>query len=193
MRAEPKGFLIFALVTALLASGCLGPDGDVDTGDPPVDDPAPPVTEPVLLKHESMLEVAIATPVLSLNNGAEGTYAIPLPGGSARTNVTGYVLELVWEPMAPNADQLDLWIRAAGAGTIPPEDPTQPIPEEPSHRVTGASPLRLEVPIEEIPDDREYEIIVRAPGPAGVVTQQPFTLDVATFQDLAFHADHVFA
>lgn len=184
MRPDRRAVLLASLTVLFVFAGCLGADEEPAPGeDPPAAPSVPPA--PLVSDFEGLITAGAATPLLSVNDGEN--YIFPLP---ATTNATGYVLEVVWEAATPASETLDLWIRVTGAGTVPPNDPTQPLPPAPLHKATGASPLRLAVPVDEVPADEELDILVRAASdPVGVGVNQEFVLYVTVFRDTPYQPE----
>lgn len=175
--------LTLLIVIATAASGCVSvPGSDLDsTG--AVDDAAA-VLGPRTEELTGDIAASVATPIRSFNNG--GTFALPLP---RHANDTGYVLEVVWESTAPMNDNLDVWLRDAASGT--PTDPQSVVAGPgPIATATGASPLRLTIAASDFPDDADYNILLRAAGPAGAAANQPFTIHLTTFRDVPYDAEY---
>ena len=181
--------LALLLVGVLSLSGCIA--GSDDDPSAPVDreDPLPVIMGPFLETFTGTSGNAISTPLFSITNG--GTYEFPLTRNG--TNVSGYVLELTWDPIGPESDSLDLWIRATGDYAIPPSDPMTLVNSQPTLKATGGSPLRLAFTPDALQPEIAYSILVRAATPAGVSLEQPFALQVAVFDGLAFDEAYAFA
>lgn len=187
-----KAFLLPMMVlSAALSAGCVGSDDDASptsTEATSVETPpaaAVPKTEVV----EGDIAVSAATPARSFNNG--GTFAAPITPKAA---ITGFVIELTWTASAPVNQKLDLWVRLASAGAVPPADPTELVtgPAAPIAKVTGASPLRVALPAEAFTEKEDYSVIVRAASDAqvGAAANQPFELHITTFKDVAFDPEY---
>lgn len=124
-----------------------------------------------------------ATPVRSVNNGGAFLTTIELT-----ENITGFVLEVEWSAATPASERLSVWVRPAGTGTVTvPPDPSIVTAGAPTAQVDGTSPLRLALAADAFPEAGEYDVVVRASAqPVGVAVNQPFTIHVTTFQDIAF-------
>lgn len=179
MEVGNRPLLVLLTALTVAATGCVTASTD-DVESAGAGHVAPDATGIVTDDLDGMIEAAVATPAVSFNSG--GTFSFPIqPGG----NVTGFVLELVWDAAAPTNEELDLWVRVTGAGQIPPDPQHVPAPG-PIAKATGPSVLRLALPADAFPDDSQYDVIVRAASPGGLAMQQPFTLHVTTFQDVPF-------
>lgn len=165
--------LILMLATGAALAGCLeDPEAGVDD-QKVLDD----VQEEALFETEQLtgsIDIAATTPVRSFNSG--GAFATPI---ALAENQTGIVVEVVWEASGPASEELDVWVRAEGAGSIPPGS-AEDWMVEPVAQATGGSPLRLELPADLLGTDA-YEVIVRAAGPVGVAHDQPYELFLTTF------------
>lgn len=182
-----KLLVAILLLTSGMA-GCIGSDrAETD------DEPAEPgsVEEPANTSRvdtaltEGEVGLSLATPASSFNLNpptAGGPFQVELDRAST---ATGYLLELVWEAATPASEDLDLWVRDASEGSIPPEDPTEPLAAPPVATATGSSALTLVIQESDLEEGTTYNIIVRAPSEmgAGVAIQQPFELYVSTFLD----------
>lgn len=190
-----RSILVAVLLFSGALAGCIGEDGSTEaTGDDIQAANATPNgtgtidTETI----EGEVQVSAATPVVSFNFNsptAEGPFQTSLERPS---NATGHVLEVTWDAATPASESMDLWVRQAGEGNIPPSDPADPPPAEPAATATGESPLKLAVADEDLEEDTDYDIIVRAPSDmgAGVAVDQAFTLHISTFQDVDFDPDY---
>lgn len=182
-----------AAVLLLLAApltGCIGDDPSTNTADDEIEQASTGIENGTIETEMIDGEVVFsaATPAVTFNfnpPGAEGPFFTEL---ERPENATGYVIEVTWEPSTPASETLDVWIRSVDEGNIPPTDPMDPVPAGPAHSATGSSPLKLAVAEDELEEDTQYEVIVRAPSGmgAGVTVDQPFTLHVSTFVDRAF-------
>lgn len=183
------GRLLSGLLVALAVAtaGCVNAvtdDGvDAESVDAGVKD-AEAIATDVL---DGVVSVGAATPVASLNFG--GTFSFPF---DVSDNLTGVVLELEWSAETPASENLDLWVREAGAGSIPPSDPSDFPPPAPLAKATGPSVLRLALTADDLGELSAVDLIVRAPSDmgSGVAFEQPFTLHVTTFEDVAFDSEY---
>ncbi len=170
--------LITSLMLAAALAGCA--DGDINA---PGEDPDDVAGLVVLTTFEGNTGYSAQTPARAFNNG--GAFSQPL---EFNQSVDGFVFELTWDANTQNEDQLDLWVRDSRAGTIPPEGADE-FQTEPVATATGASPLRLVVPADDLDPDAAYEVLVRAQGPVGVADNQDFTLVTAVFIGIAVNPD----
>ncbi len=122
--------------------------------------------------------ISVATPLRTFNNGGAFNHPIELS-----EDHNGFVLEMVWTPNGQgNTDQLDLWVRDAASGTIPPEDASDVYaPAQPIAQVSGSSPLRLVLTPDIMEVGKEYSMLIRAASPAGVAYEQEVQLYVHEF------------
>lgn len=181
------GAILAALLLTAAAAGCIGGTDDDELA--PANTTPTDANETLGTLETEVLEgeaaIAVATPAASLNFNpptASGPFQFPL---ERPDNATGYVLELTWDATTPLSEAMDLWVRRADTGNIPPMDPTNPAPEPPAATATGTSPLSLTVAEDDLDEDLDYEILVRAPSEMGVgaALLQPFELHVTTFID----------
>ena len=170
------------LLVLAAAAGCVEmPADDVDTSSADASSAASglPVTDTL----EGSILISAATPVRTLNYGGE--YSAPV---TVAPNATGYVVELEWDAAGPASETLSLWIRIAGQGSLPPDDPMDLVNlPEPVAKVSGPSPLRIALPVDDAFAPGDYEVLVRADdAPVGAALEQPFTLHVTAFEDIPF-------
>ncbi len=183
----PVRTIILASLFALTAfSGCITTDSPSDL-DAALDADAAPVARWVTEELSGDINIATATPAISVNNG--GAYQFPLDRSDA--NATGWVLELEWDAVDARSQSLDLWIREICDCTIPASEPTETgqVPD-PVAKATGPSVLRLTATPDLFEDDKDYEILVRAASPAGVSQAQPFTLHLSRASGVDFDSEY---
>lgn len=181
------GTILAALLLTAAAAGCIGGTDDDELA--PANTTPTDTNETVGSLETEMFEgevaISVATPAVSFNSNPPGSngpfqFALERPD-----NATGYVLEVTWDATTPLSESMDVWVRRTDTGNIPPMDPTNPVPEPPAATATGTSPLSLTVAEDDLEDDLDYEILVRAPSDmgAGAAVMQPFELHVTTFID----------
>lgn len=177
---------IVPLILALsaVAAGCVNaPAPELETAATDAATTAPaagPSTEEV----QGDIVISAATPVRTVNNGGAFLTTIEL-----KENTTGFVLEVEWDAATPASESLSVWVRPAGSGsvTIPPDPALVTNTQPPTAQVDGTSPLRLAIAADAFPELGEYDVVVRASAqPVGVAANQPFTIHVTAFEDIAF-------
>lgn len=173
--------LVILIACAATLAGCIStPGGELEPADATLDEgvlDAAPQTEHI----SGSILASAGTPARTVNYGGE--FAAELPVGPG---FNGVVIELEWEPTSAANEALSVWVRDAGAGNLPPDDPMELVmPSEPLARAEGSGPLRLALVADMFPSENTYEIIVRATS-SGVAVEQPFSLHVTTFEDVAF-------
>lgn len=168
--------LLTVLTMALLAAGCVtdavapaDAAGTLETAG---------VVAPTTQEVSGEVQVAASTPARSFNYG--GTFATAL---ALNETLEGVIVEVTWSASTPASESLSVWVREAGAGSIPPEDPSDlATAPEPLATASGESPLRLVLEKGAF-DPGDYQILVRADAaPVGVAFQQPYTLFLTTFE-----------
>lgn len=177
---------VLLLALAAAAAGC------VTNPEAAAVDAAPPgqalPTGPTVEEISGDIIMSAATPARTFNYGGAFTTTTSLA-----ENTTGFIIELEWEPASPASEQLSVWVRPAGQGSIdvPPENAAElATTPPPLAQADGPSPLRLEVPAEVLAGAGDYDIIVRASAqPAGVAAQQTFHIHLAKFEGIPFDAD----
>lgn len=192
---QGRTLVALALIVAAPMAGCIGGEDAEPTDSDQLEqaNTTAPTNGTVSTEvTEGEVFLSAATPAVSFNSNpgtAEGPFEVPLerPSGA-----TGHVIEATWEPATPASESLDVWVRDANTGNIPPQDPTSPLPEPPVATATGSSPLKLAIAEDDLDEDTEYTILVRAPSemPVGATVDQPFTLHVTTFEDTTFNSDY---
>jgi hypothetical protein len=167
-----KQLLLIGTMLAAALAGCLG--DKASSNDAIIGDGGDVVANVTTEALSGLIDISLSTPHLTFNSG--GAYSFPL---ARADNNTGYVIELSWTPAQPVGETLALWIRDANAGVV--TDPNSLVtPTPPLMRVEGVSPLRLVVSEADL-DEKEYLVLVRAPGQSEVRYQQPFDLYITTF------------
>lgn len=187
--------LVAALLVAAPFAGCIGEDSGQTTDNDELEQASVSNRTNGTIDTEALegaVAFSAATPAVSFNFNppmAGGPFLFELERPSA---ATGYVIEVTWEPTTPASENLDVWVRDANEGNIPPSDPTDPLPASPVATATGSSPLQLAIAEEDLEEDTPYNVIVRAPSDmgAGVAVNQPFTLHLSTFEDRPFNPDY---
>lgn len=187
--------LVAALLVAAPFAGCIGEDSAQTTDDEGIEQASVSNRTNGTIDTETLegeVAFSVATPAVSFNfnpGTAGGPFQFELDRPS---NATGYVIEVTWEPATPASENLDVWVRDASEGNIPPSDPTNPVPAGPVASATGSSPLKLAIAEEDLEEDPTYNVLVRAPSDmgAGVAVNQPFTLHLTTFEDRAFDPEY---
>ena len=175
----------FALVLALCAAaaGCVNTPAEgleAASTELSADAPLLPSTDEI----PGDIVLSLATPVRTINNGGEFLTVISL-----KDNTTGFVLELEWTAATPTAEQLSMWVRPAGSGSVgvPPDPAALTGTEGPLAQVDGASPLRLALPADMFPEPGDYDVVIRASAqPVGAAVDQPFTIYATQFEGLPF-------
>ncbi len=108
----------------------------------------------------------------------------------AQENVSGYAVELSWEPGYPTNDELALWVVEKGwtSKSFPPDNLFDEY--TPEVAVEGSSPLRIAFPVDGDMDATDYAVMVRSAGDSvGITYHQEFELDFAAFLDMPFEQD----
>ena len=179
MLARP---IVLLIALAATAAGCVTLPAD-ETEAAAADLAAAAALAPVTDTFDGDILLSTATPVRTLNNG--GAFSTVL---EVKKNTTGVILELEWDAVSPASQQLSMWVRPAGSGslTVPP-DPAILTTGAPLAKADGASPLRLALPADLFPEAGDYDVVIRASAqPVGVAVNQPFTIHITTFADMAF-------
>lgn len=176
--------LAILLALAATAAGCVNAPAPDDVEAASVEGDADlPMAGPATEEIAGDIQASAATPVRSVNYGGAFSNVIEV-----QENTTGYVFELEWTAATPASEELSIWVRPAGVGNIPPEDPAEFVATSPPlGQADGASPLRIAMPFDAFGEAGEYEVVVRASAaPIGVAANQPFTLYVTSFTDVPF-------
>lgn len=171
------------LTITLLAAGCVNAPAAEEIAPAAADVDAATTLGPATETIEGSIQFSAATPIRSSNYGGAFVNFFEVA-----SNFTGVVVEVEWAATSPLSEQLSVWVRPSDAGNIPPNDPVEfLIAGPPLAQADGASPLRLALPLDAFPEEGEYEIVVRASAqPVGVAVEQPYTLHLTLFEDVAF-------
>ncbi len=189
--ASPPGefvkanLLLALLASASIAAGCIGaPEPDAVEGASATDAAGLGGRAPSTETFEGVIETSVATPLRTLN--LRGAFSTTF---KFESNTTGVIAEVEWTASTPASEKLSVWVRATGAGMLPPQDPTEVVmPVAPVAMQNGVSPIRIALLAEAFPEQGGYDVIVRAAAePFGVAVNQPFTAYVTTFAEIPFN------
>ncbi len=156
------------LVAALLLAGCTtSPEPELDGNEGPEIN-QPEAGQIIADRFEGTWTAGATTPAMGVNVVGSGNAIVKSyshPG----------VFELTWSATTPANEQLSLRIRDADL-------------EETVATATGTSPIRIALDV----TPSVSALIMRAPEPAGVYVDQPFTMSWALFDGLPLDESHEF-
>lgn len=165
---------LLLLVAAFAAApGCTDSASSTAEADGNEDALPSTVLDPYTDVFQGEVYLGVGNLVRPVNYGIRSFYVL-----SVFEHVKGYVVEVEWAANSPNAEVLSLQVKRSEN-----QDPLL-------HKVTGPSPLRLAIPIDQLPGPGEYDLGVRAGEPVGAVYDQHFTMRITTFVEAPFDPEY---
>lgn len=174
--------LVFALVLVTVSAGCLGGGGNTasssESGEEREEAPASsgqegskadaPERSPRVKRYDGDWLAGVYAGGLGANFVGSGHPVAGIAG-----NVTGVVVEVVWNATTPASSELRLEIQPSGGTEVVAE-------------ATGTSPIHVPISGSELPGPGEYVTEVRAGGDPGVFVRQSYDVYVAVFDGVPF-------